>query len=115
MNNAVRLLAITGDPVPSFKNTKRAILDRNTGLQRTLTPAKIKQRMDRLEKAIVFALYSCCPTASGVTDSACLKQLRTALSGLSDDSLKEIPEFSFGWRTVPKGEEGVEIIIDRIE
>ena len=108
------LLVVTGDHVPSFKNTKRSILDRNTGRQRTLTPGKIKKRMNLLELAIESALYSWCQTNGVGTDSECLRQLRIVLSGLSDDSLREIPEFSFGVRRVPKGQEGVEITIEKL-
>lgn len=111
---SVVLKVITGDHVPSFKNTKRSILDRNTGKQRTLTPGKIKKRMMKLENGIVSALYSSCQTGDGVMGLAFRKQLQTVLCGLSDDSLKEIPEFSFGVRYVDKGNEGVEITIEEI-
>lgn len=103
-----------GLTVPSFKNTKRAILDRNTGNQRTLTPGKIKKRMQELEDGILLALYSFCQTSDAGTHTACLKRLRTALLGLSDDSVREIPE---GWhktRKVSKGNEGVEIVITQL-
>lgn len=81
---------------------------------RTLTEPQAKQRMDRLEKAIEFALYSSCRTEKDETDSDYLKRLRTVLSGLCDDSLKEIPEFSFGVEYVAKGREGVRIEIEEI-
>lgn len=108
----VTLRIILGQSVPSFKNRKRAIQDRNTGRLRTLTEPETKQRMDRLEKAIEFALYSWSATGARETDLECRKQLRTVLSGLSDDSLKEIPAFSFGVRCVEAGQEGVEITIE---
>lgn len=108
------LRVVTGDNCPSFKNTKRAIVDSSTGKHRTLTPGNIKKRMAQLENRIVSSLYSLCQTPQGATDSECLKRLRTALSGLSDDSLTEIPEFSFGVRYVEPGLEGVEITIETL-
>lgn len=108
------LRVITGDNCPSFKNTKRAITDSSTGKHRTLTPGNIKKRMLQLENRIVSTLFSLCQTPLGETDLECLKQLRTALSGLSDDSLTEIPDFSFGARYVEPGLEGVEITIERL-
>lgn len=100
--------------IPSFKNSKRAILDRNSGNFRTLTPGKIKKRMDKLENAILSALYSTCQTTGGATPSGCLKLWRTFLSGLRDDSVREIPSGSWDCDYVPKGQEGITIIIERI-
>ena len=114
MNESVTLSVLTGDHVPSFKNSKRSILDRNSGKQRTLTPAKIKKRMELIENSIVSALYSSRPMRGDVTDPEWLKQLRIALSGLSDDSVHEIPEFSFGVQKVQKGMEGVIIYIEEL-
>ncbi len=108
------LVVITGDHVPSFKNTKRSILDSTTGKQRTLTPGNIKKRMDLLEMAIVSVLYSKCQTSGAATDLECRKQLRTLWSGLCDYSLKEIPEFSFGVEHVEKHQEGVTIEIEKL-
>lgn len=108
-------LLIKGPLPPSFKNNKRSILDRNTGLQRTLTPKETKQRMDILENGIVFALYSLSRTIGAGTHSGCLKQLRTALCELSDDSIREVPAGDWDVRYVPKGEEGLEITIMEYE
>lgn len=105
---------ITGDHVPSFKNTKRSILDSRTGQQRTLTPGNIKKRMRQLESRILFALDSLCLTPSGETDLECQKQLRTYLYELCDDSLTEIPDFAFSVRYVEPGLEGVEITIEKL-
>lgn len=70
--------------------------------------------MNRLENAILFALYSSCQTDSREMDLECRKQLQTLLSGLSDDSLKEIPRSSFDVEYVAKGEEGVIIEIMKL-
>jgi hypothetical protein len=99
---------------PSFKNQKRSILDRNSGKQRTLTPKKIKHRMQVLEDAILSALYSTGATTGGGTHSECWRQLRIALSGLCDDSLKEVPEGSWDTEPASKLEEGITIIIEEL-
>jgi hypothetical protein len=98
------LRVITGDNCPSFKNRKRM----------GRTPKAIKQRMLQLENRIVSALYSLSEMPPSATALEWPKQLRTALSGLSDDSLTEIPEFSFGVRFVEPGCEGVEITIEKL-
>jgi len=76
------------------------------------TRKDIKKRMQLLEDVILSKLYSLCPTTESETHSECLKQLRTALSGLSDDSIREIPVGSWSVDRVPKGEEGVRITIE---
>ncbi len=107
-------VAMPDEHVPSFKNRKRAIKDKNTKKLRTLTEPAVKERMTRIEEGILSALYSMYQTIDAVTDSECRKRLRTVLFELSDDSLKEIPEFMFGLKRVSKGNEGVEIIITKL-
>lgn len=92
--------------IVSFKNRKRAILDSHTGKMRTLTPYMVKKRMDNLENAILSALYSSFPTEGTETPLECLKQLQIALSGLSDDSVNEIPCGMWESEQVISGEEG---------
>ena len=113
-SGTIKLVVLTGDNVPSFKNSKRSILDKNTGLQRTLTPKKMKERMDWLEQRIVSALLSSSRTGEGETGLAWRRRLLTVSLGLCDDSLKVVPEFSFGVRYVERGQEGVEITIEQI-
>lgn len=112
---AVTLKVVTGDHIPSFKNTKRSGTNPATGKHVTYTPKQIKQRMAQLENRIVSALYSSSQMQKSGTDSECQKQLRTVLCGLYDDSIKQIPEFSFAVRYVEPGLEGVEIIIEEIK
>lgn len=100
--------------IPSFKNAKRAILDKNTGRMRTLTQGKIKKRMDALEDAIVFALFSWFQTSGDATQRACWKPSLTHSFGPSDDSILEIPCGEWDVRYVAPGEEGVEITIQEI-
>jgi hypothetical protein len=79
-----------------------------------ITEPKVKKRMRALEDAIVSELYSLCQTTGQGTPSECLKQLRTAASGLLDDSIKELPSGSWDVRYVPIGEEGLEITIEEL-
>lgn len=102
-------VAMPGSQVPSFKNCKR--VTKRGGL---ITDPEIKKRMQALESAILSALYSAYQTGKRETDLECRKQLQTALCGLRDDSLKEIPEFSFGVEYVEKGSEGVTIVITEL-
>lgn len=85
---------------------------------RVLIDKPIKERMQILENGILCALYSLCRTEGSEMDSECLKQLRMRLSeqlkGLSDDSIREVPEFSFGVEYVEKGQEGVRIEIQHL-
>ena len=86
-------------------------MDKSKGHMRTLTHPAIKFRMECIEDDILFALYSLSQTGENETHLECLKQLRTALSELSDDSIKEVPEGSWETVYVPKGQEGVRIEI----
>lgn len=70
--------------------------------------------MQRLENAILFELYSASQTGASGIVSECLKPLQTLLSGLCDDSIKEIPSGSWDVEYVPKGEEGLDILIEQI-
>src|SRR5690348_10817908 len=108
-NHRVTLTVQGVGPIPSFKNCKRAILDKRTGRMRTLTEPSVKKRMQLIEDAILLALYSCCPTTEGATGLEWLKRLRIALSGLSDDSLKQIPRSNWEAASplVETGREGV--------
>lgn len=108
------VLEIIGQQVPAFKNSKRSILDSQTGLQRTLTPKKMKLRMDRLENAMLSALYSESQIIGNETHSECWKRLRTALCGLLDDSIREIPRGEWDVEYVAKGKEGARIEITRL-
>ena len=106
----IRLVVVTGDNVPSKKNRHYASPDGHIRMD-----TKIKKRMKLLEGRILSALLSLCLAQKNVAmDLACLKQLRTRLSSLSDDSLREISEHSWNVRYVEPGFEGVEIEITPI-
>lgn len=98
-----------GCHIPSKKNHHYPSADG----RRVLIDQSVRLRMKQLEEAILSELYSLSVIIGGETPSACLKPLQTLLSGLCDDSIKEIPSGSWGVRRVPKGQEGVEISIFR--
>lgn len=101
-------LRITGlGHIPSKKNYHYPLEGGGLGIDK-----EVKQRMDRIENAILFALYSKCQTTGSETPSECLKQLRTHLSGLSDDSIREIPSGAWDVEYVEKGQEGCVIEIE---
>jgi hypothetical protein len=105
MNLVARIL-VKGMHIPSFKNHKHS-----NRQGRVYTDPRVKKLMSRLESSILSVLYSESRISANETDSECWKRLRTALSGLSDDSLREIPECSFTTKRVTRGEEGVDIYI----
>lgn len=78
---------------------------------RPLTEPRVKKWMTRLENAIESELYSLSRTEGNGTPSECLRQLRIALSGLCDDSIKEIPCGEWSVEHVAKGDEGLIIEI----
>src|SRR5687768_5433796 len=110
----LNLKVIVGDNIPSKKNYH--FPSSNGGL---LIDKPVKERMKKLEDAILFGLYSLCQTTENATALECPRQLRThlltQLNGLKDDSIREVPEFSFGVEYVEKGKEGVQIIVDHHE
>lgn len=112
--NSVTVLIVGLGHIPSFKNHKRAIKSRETGKLRTLTDPEIAKRVERLENAILSALYSGSQIRGSETHSECWKRLRTLLSGLCDDSIREVPSGSWDVQFVPAGQEGVEITITKL-
>lgn len=109
MKEPLKLVVQTGS-IPSKKNHH---YPGKSG--RVLIDKEIKERMLRLENGIVFALCSLSQTTVSAMDSECRKRLLTLSFWLSDDSIREIPEFSFGVEYVKKGDEGVIIEIQEIE
>lgn len=100
--------------IPSFKNRKRTRVDRKTLKPHNFTDPKHKKRMDRLEDAIVCALFSACPIDESETPLECSKRLRTLLSGLCDDSIREIPCGEWNVEFVAAGAEGIDIEITKL-
>lgn len=111
-NNAGLVLAVRGlGHVPSFKNKKRSILDRNTGKQRTLTEAKTKQWMEACIQSFVSQLLCATQTAAEGTTPGRSK-LSSIVSLLPwDDSRQWIPTIHITTLEVDAGEEGADILL----
>lgn len=100
--------------VPSFKNTKRAIIDGNTGRLRTLTPRITKQWMKRCEDAFVSQLESLYQTNEAAMPTARSRQSWIACVAPFDDSVNHIREILLTVADVEKGKEGAVILIEPI-
>ncbi len=101
--------------VPSFKNNKRAILDTRTGRMRTMTDAKTQAWMKRAILVLESQLRSLLVTDVTGTVTGLIQPCKIASSVPLDDCLDWIPEHSVSVRTVSKGEEGAEILIEAYE
>ena len=107
-------LIVPGPTPPSFKNRKMAVRDQTNGKLKTISPPAVKERRMSLENAILSELYSESQIIGNETHSECWKRLRTVLSGLCDDSIREIPCGSWDVEYVSKHREGIEIVISLI-
>lgn len=101
-------------PVPSFKNNKRAILDRNTGKMRTLTKPETKRWMNQCIAQFESQLLGACPIIEGETHGEWVKRLLTVLLPLQDDSWKHMLPGDQNVRMVKKGREGAEVTIEQL-
>lgn len=113
-SGGIRLTVQGLGQVPSFKNNKRAILDRNTSKMRTLTEPKTKRWMNQCIDQFESQLLTCFQIKEGETVGEWRKRLRTALLPLLDDSWKHMLPGAQNVRIVPKGNEGAEITIDPV-
>jgi len=104
-----------GIHVPSFKNKKRAILDRNTGLMRTLTEPKAKQWMEKCIQSFASQLISGEAINGVVMQTGHYQPSWTASLLPKDDSVNWVPELHIYVTECQPGEEGAEIIIERIQ
>jgi len=102
-------LVIRGSHIPSFKNRKR--VSKNGGV---FTDEKVKERMDAIIQSFVSQLLCETATIERVTpmDNSRLSLMLLLLPG--DDSKKWIPEIHIYSEKVKIGEEGAEIIIEKI-
>lgn len=116
MSENVRvLLEFKGDHIPSFKNRKMAIIDRRTGKPRTLTEPKNKKRMEAIIRNFASQLCSGKAIVGLVIPPASLK-LSWMLSLLpGDDSNKFLSDLTVSTEWVEKGQEGVSVLIERIQ
>jgi hypothetical protein len=100
--------------VISFKNKKRAILDRHTGKMRTMTEAKAQEWMKRCVQAFESQLICAYQTTEGAMPMARSRRSWIAWSVPQDDSVTWIPEEMIRVVRVAKGEEGADILIERL-
>jgi hypothetical protein len=89
--NIVRL-KLPGPTPPSFKNAKRAILDRNTGHMRTMTQKDVAARKKKLEDDLLSALLSAYQTTAPATSTASSLRSWIVSSLPADDSWKFVPK-----------------------
>ncbi len=106
----LRLSVTLGQAVPSKKNHHFPLANGGLGIDKA-----IKLRMNDLENGILSALCSESQMTASETPLECLRRLQTLLSGLLDDSIREIPTGSWGVEYVPKGQEGVIIEITPLD
>lgn len=94
----------------SFKNTKMI------ARKRLITDPKKQEKMDAYIRAIALALFCAHQTDEIATATGCALPSWIRSSVPLDDSLRWIPE-SGGFKSlrVPKGQEGADIIIERID
>lgn len=100
--------------VPSFKNQKRAIVQRN-GQTKIVTTKRVKKWMKAATESLFLQLLSESQTRVCATLTA--RKARHLIASLvpGDDSSKWISESHIKVVEVPKGEEGVDILIERID
>lgn len=98
--------------VPSFKNKKRAILDRNTGKMRTLTEPEAAKWMQKCEDAFVSQLKSLYQTTEAVMPMVRSPRSWIACVAPYDDSVNIIREIHLTVHDAPKGCEGATITIE---
>jgi len=81
---------------------------------RLFTKPEYQAWMDRATESIVLQLFSKCQTGDAATQLECWKRLRTFLSGLSDDSVKQLPEGAWKVEFVEAVDAGADILIERL-
>ncbi len=108
-------LTVTGlGHVPSFKNKKRAILDRKTGKMRTLTEPETKKWMERCIQSFEYQLLSAFLITEGGMQTVLSPHSWTASFLPLNDSVQWIPEITIRVEQVEKGAEGAIIEITRL-
>lgn len=106
-------LIFQGEHVPSFKNTKKIVGGKNHRPMLITDPRK-RKIMDRITDAFESQLRALFPTSATAMAMASFRPPSIALSMPLDDCLAEIGKIVVDWRKVSKGQEGVEVVIERI-
>lgn len=102
-------------PVPAFKNKKRAIMDLRSGRLRTLTEPKAKRWMEECIRSFELQFFSDIVINEGAILTAPYPHSLIASLLPQDDSRQWIPSLRVDVEEVPRGQEGAQIIIERIE
>jgi hypothetical protein len=97
--------------VPSFKNSKLLLAKQ----RRLITKPEYQKWMDTVIRSFESQLRSALATSGTVTTTARIPLSLIASSLPLDDSRRWIPQHSVGTLLVPKGEEGADIVIERID
>lgn len=104
--------------IPSFKNAKHWITHDPKGnpLERPflITSPEFQRWMEKAAALIESQLLSLCQTASGVIPVEQSKLYATCWLLPADDSCSDLPEGHWKVVRVPPGEEGAEIVIERL-
>lgn len=95
--------------IPSKKNHHFPLQNGGLGLD-----AEIKERMDRITRALLCELLSLCQTTGSAMQTGC-SRLSSIVSRMPvKDSWQWIPEITVNCKMVPKGEEGANVEITEI-
>lgn len=106
------ILEVSGvGSVPSFKNTKKIVRNRRTGVPLIITDPKKKAWMDLAINQFESQLRIAYPIRDGETVGEWRKRLQTALWQLLDDSHREMLPGDQNVEYVEKGGEGATIRI----
>lgn len=95
--------------IPSKKNHHFPLQNGGLGLD-----AEIKERMERITRALLCELLSLCQTTGSVTQTGCSRLSSIASRMPVKDSWQWIPEITVSCKMVPKGEEGCDVTIETI-
>lgn len=102
--------------IPSFKNNKRAVMIKTAHSERfgVVTKNSTRKWMKNCIRSFELQLFSSTVTTAQGMLTAHSRHSLIASSVPADDSRQWIPEIHVRCIEVPEGEEGAEIIIERI-
>ena len=99
---------------PSFKNSKMICQPRGRSRAMLITDPKKRKWMDKATLLIESQLRSWLATTGTGTSTDAQARSKIVSSLPLDDSLRWIGSLSVTWRRVRKGEEGAEILVERM-
>jgi hypothetical protein len=107
-------LSIRGTHVRSFKNRKRIVPGHNGKSPWLATRKDVKKWMNTTTESIASQLQCAARTALGETSTAAQRRSWIASLTPRDDARQIIVELVVRNEDVPKGEEGADILIEKI-